>query len=60
MRTHPPCLLLPPLPCETHLMTHRTAGRRHIGAGGGGGTAVDVDYGGVSFDITQIDGVLDV
>ncbi|KAF8067322.1 hypothetical protein HT031_002370 [Scenedesmus sp. PABB004] len=34
----------------------------HLGgpAGGGGSTAVDVDYGGVSFEITQLDGVLEI
>lgn len=33
---------------------------RHLGAGGNRGTAVDVDYGGVSFEVTQLDGVLEV
>jgi hypothetical protein len=38
----------------------RTARHRHLGSGSSRGTAVDVDYGGVSFEITQIDGVLDL
>lgn len=32
----------------------------HLGAGGNRGTAVDVDYGGVSFEVTQLDGVLEI
>lgn len=32
----------------------------HLGAGGNRGTAVDVDYGGVSFEVTQLDGVLEL
>jgi hypothetical protein len=33
---------------------------RHLGAGGNRNTAVDVDYGGVSFEVTQLDGVLEL
>jgi len=33
---------------------------RHLGAGSNRGTAVDVDYGGVSFEVTQLDGVLEL
>lgn len=32
----------------------------HLGAGGSSSTAVDVDYGGASFEITQLDGVLEL
>jgi hypothetical protein len=34
---------------------------RHLGSGGTNrGTAVDVDYGGASFEVAQLDGVLDL
>lgn len=33
---------------------------RHLGSGSNNNAAVDVDYGGVSFEITQIDGVLEL
>lgn len=33
---------------------------RHLGGSGNSNTAVDVDYGGVSFEISQLDAVLDL
>lgn len=33
---------------------------RHLGSGDNRDTAVDVDYGGVRFEISQIDGVLEI
>ena len=35
---------------------------RHIGGGGGigGAQAVDVDYGGMSFEVSQLDAVLEL
>jgi hypothetical protein len=48
----PCCCLCPAVACACCC--------RHLGAGGNRGTAVDVDYGGVSFEVTQLDGVLEV
>lgn len=53
-------------PSMRYLCTAATAaavagcGCRHLGAGGNRNTAVDVDYGGVSFEVTQLDGVLEI